>query len=209
MFLLLTALCAFSPVFAQDIPEEVEEIDVPDAPTKQSESSGFDLGQDKFQVEDDDEDVPMLDYAAEALKRPADPTHFHLDPTGKTPLTNDYPMQVVAMGKSWMKLELPVLVATDRASFVAAYPHGLRVVSEWDVGGAKLTSEQVFHANSVRENGPTFAFFDVGVEDARKSAPVRILIKSAALGDAAAEPPVPAASLKDRYAVTSVFYRKE
>jgi hypothetical protein len=202
---LVLALC--SPVFAQDIPEEEEELDIPEAngPTTTGDQ-GFDLGESKFSVRDADEDVGMVDYAAEALKRPADPMHFHLDPTGRSPLSNDYPMQVVAIGPTWVKMELPVLVANDRASFEMAYPHGLRIITEWDVGGEKQVVEHVVRAAGLRPGAPTFAFFDVAVQDSRKSAPVRVLVKTAAMPDPAATGAAEAP--KDRYAVTSVFYRK-
>ena len=136
-------------------------------------TSDFDLGEDEFAVEGDDDKVEMVDYVEEAKNRPADPTHFHLKPEGKEPLSNDYPMHVVAMGPSWVKLELPVLVAKDRASFSRTYPHGLRVVTEWDIGGNTTHREQVFHADQLWERGPTLAFFDVAAQDARRSAPVR------------------------------------
>lgn len=181
-------------------------------------TSDFDLGDDEFAVEGEDDKVEMVDYAAEAKNRPADPTHFHLKPEGKEPLENDHPMQVVAMGPSWVKIELPVLVAKDRASFARAYPHGVRVVTEWDVGGNTTVREQQFHADEVWERGPTLAFFTVALQDARRSAPVQVKVLSAALpapppepeeGVEPPEPPEPAEAppLKQRYAVTSVFFR--
>jgi hypothetical protein len=177
-------------------------------------TSDFDLGEDEFAVEGADDEVGMVDYAEEAKKRPADPTHFHLEPEGKEALKNDYPMQVVAMGPSWVKLELPVLVAADRASFQSSYPHGLRVVTEWDIGGNTTRREQRFLADDVWERAPTLAFFDVAAQDARRSSAVRVKVYAAALPAPPVEPeegeeaePVVVPQLKERYAVTSVFYR--
>ena len=174
-------------------------------------TSDFDLGEEEFSVEGGEDDVGMVDYAAEAKKRPAAPTHFHLDPAGKEALHNDFPMQVVAMGPSWLKVEVPVLVARDRASFVEAFPHGVRVVTEWDIGGTTTTREQRFTPDQVWERQPTFAFFDVALQDARRSAPVRVKVLAAPLPgpppeDAPDAEPVEV-PLKQRYGITSVFYR--
>ncbi len=174
-------------------------------------TSDFDLGEEEFSVEGDKDDVGMVDYAAEAKKRPADPTYFHLEPEGKEALKNDYPMHVVSIGPSWVKVELPVLVASDRATFVRDYPHGIRVVTEWDIGSNLTTREQRFTSDQVFESDPTLAFFDVAIRDARRSAPVRVKVMVAPLP---APPPaddpdakVAEAPLKQAYGVTSVFFR--
>jgi hypothetical protein len=201
---------------AQDIPEEEEGLDIPDAMGGNSGGDGFDLGEKGFKVADKEEDVGMLNYAQEAKERPAAPTHFHLKPLGKTPLKSDYPMQVVAMGASWLKIELPVLVAQTRADFQREYPNGLRVKTEWDIGGTPFVIEQTFTAERVWDRQPTLAFFDVALQDARKSAPVQIKVFAAAL-PAPPPPPEPGkeqevvvmAPYKQLYNVTSVFFRPE
>lgn len=177
-------------------------------------TSDFDLGEDDFAVEGADDEVGMVDYAEEAKKRPADPTNFHLEPEGKDPLKNDFPMHVIAIGPSWVKLELPVLVASDRAAFRRSFPHGMRVVTEWDIGGNTTRREQQFVAADVWERAPTLAFFDVAAQDARRSSPVRVKVYTAALPAPPVEPeegeeaePVVVPRLKERYAVSSVFFR--
>lgn len=173
--------------------------------------SGFDVGASEFEVDDDDDDGGMVDYAKEALKRPPESTHFHLDPTGKEAFGNDWPLHQVAANPDWVKLELPVLVATGREAFVAEHPGGVRVVGEWDVGGQTFRSEQIVTPEGVWAEGPTFAFLTLAVDDARKTAPVRLTVATADLPAPpveGAEPPPPPAKPKVRYAVTSVFYRK-
>ena len=179
--------------------------------------SGFDVGASAFQVDDEDDDAGMLDYAEEAKRRPPDATYFHLDPTGKEPLGNDFPLHMVASNATWVKLELPVLVATGREAFVAEHPHGIRLVAEWDVGGQTTVTEQIIRPEAVWARGVTFALLDLAVADGRKTAPVRIKVLTADLpapppveveGEEPVEPPPPPAAPKVRYAVTSVFYRK-
>jgi len=219
VLLTMTALWG-APALAQDIPEEEEALDIPDSDDDPGTRSGFDVGADEFQVEDDDEDPDMVDYRAEALKRPPDPTHFHLDPAGKQPLGNDFPLHTVALNPEWVKVQLPVLVATSRAAFLSEHPHGLRLVAEWDIGGQTTVTEQVVEAEAVWPRGPTFAFLTVAVQDGRKTAPVQVKVKTAELpppppppdaeppATPPAEPPPPPAAPKVRFAVTSVFYRK-
>jgi hypothetical protein len=107
-----------------------------------------------------------------------------------------------------VKVELPVLVATDRASFEVQHPNGLRLLTDWDIGGKTLRTEHIVTALAVREDGPTFVFSTVAVQDGRSSAPVRAKVSTAALppppGEGAEEAPV----AKVNYAVTSVFFRR-
>jgi hypothetical protein len=180
--------------------------------------SGFDVGASEFEVEDDDDDGGMRDYAEEAKRRPPETTNFHLDPSGKQPMGNDWPLHTVSANSAWIKLELPVLVALDRPSFVAEHPHGIRLISEWDIGGQLTVREQILRPESIWEQGATFAFLQVAVPDGRKTAPVRIKVLTADLpappaepveGEEAEEAPPAVAPPKVRYAVTSVFYRKD
>lgn len=214
MWFVLLALAG--PAAAQDIPEEEEALDIPDADPDPGTRSGFDVGADNFAVEDDDEDAGMVDYNEQAKRRPPEATNFHLYPEDNAPLGNDYPMHTVAVSASWVKLELPVLVARSRAEFLADHPHGLRIVSDWDIGGQTTQVEHIVTPEAVWPRGPTFVFLTTAVEDGRKTAPVQVKVKTAELpppppppdAEEPPEPPPPPAEPKVRYAVTSVFYRK-
>ncbi len=171
--LLLTA------ALAEDL-EEGDDLDVPT--TKQApagEDWGFETSTQDVGLEEDD--AGMKDFAAELRKRPPPPDHWHVDPTGKTPLTDLFEVQIAALDAAYVVAELPVLVAQGRAAFAAAHPQGLVVVGELTSGAARQVVTQHVTADAVLETGPTLVFLKAALPNASATGEVRVVVRAAPL----------------------------
>ena len=209
------------PADTPDAPEETEEIDVQrgGTRTKDAKDWGFDTESDADDFDIEDDDPGMVDFVAAKRRKPAAPTSSHLFPAGKQALQDDWDLHFVAFNEHLVILELPVLVATDRASFEAAYPHGLLLVGEWASGGQDLVVRQEIHAADLFASAPSFAFLKAAFPNPKPVDHVRVVVKTAALPappelpeatkgkrPAPVAPPPPVLP-KVRYARTTVYSR--
>lgn len=180
-----------SAAFAADADEmdDGEDLDVPvhhrDS-TAREDGFGLDSAPD---LGDDAEDDPsMTDFVAEAKRKAPPPTWFHLQPAGKVPLADNFEVHVVSFSEQYVVVQLPVVVATNRAAFVVEHPHGLTVVAEIESGPHKLVQRQEFTSAGVLADSPTIAFFEVALPFTAKSGTVRYTVKSAEWPAAAEDP---------------------
>ncbi len=199
------------PAFAQE--DDGDDIDITNkipAP-----APGDDWTKTKSGTIVDVEDEPVMrDFAAEQRKKPPPPVIWHGDVAGKQPLTDTFELQVVAFAGDLVLTELPVLVATDRASFVAQHPGGLLVMAEVTSGGTKRTVVEQITPDSVYESAPTLVFLQAAVPNKAATDSVRFLVRAQELpptpdpaSKAPPKPPPPPAPPKDLYARTVAFVR--
>lgn len=199
-----------------DIPEDEEEIDVP---TTQQPTGSTDDGWTKPAAKltltvDDDES--MHDFVADEKKKAPPPIWFHLDVNGKAPLADNFDIQIDAFNDQYVIVELPLLVATGRASFVASHPGGLAIVAEVTSGPIRQLLTSTVTADMVFEATPTLVFLKTALPNSAKTGDVRYLVKVGALPvppvvDPKAKtppaPPPPPTPPRDLFARTTVFRR--
>lgn len=83
------------------------------------------------------------------------PGPISIDVAGKQPLSDNYPLEVVAVDRDAVVVELPVLLARSRVEVET----GFLVYAEVYVGDERVTEvRQVVEESSVAEFGPSFAF---------------------------------------------------
>lgn len=204
---------------AQDIPLDEDEIDIPSKPQpKEDDEWGFAQKKEKLTLSMD-EDESMHDFLADAKKKAPPPVHFHLDLNGKKPLADNFDIQVAAFNEHYLAIELPVLVATDKASFAAQHPGGLVLVAEVWAENVHQVLTEVITAERVLDASPTLVFFKTALPVAARQANLRFLVKSSALpappppappsSKGAKTPPPPAAPPppKELFARSTVFTR--
>ena len=192
-------LLAISPVGAQNPEEEspiIEdddlEFDLPEeAIPEDAKKSADDKDEFQFDLEEDDDSmedfsntpapkpsVPAATRAAAAASPPAAKGPLTLDFIGKKPLDDNYPLQILAMERDAIVIELPVLVARSRV----AVTDGFQLIGVVFVGEKKVTEiRQLFLPQSIAEFGPTVAFLKALVPVDEASGQVAILVKQAAL----------------------------
>ncbi len=174
---------------------------------------GFETGSG-VTIADDVDEVDMVDFVAAELRKPPKPTHSHLYPDGKAPLTDQWAVYVDSYNDTFVVLELPVLVASDRASFLEAYPEGLVLIGEWSSGGHTLTVRQEVRPGDVLAQGATFAFLKAALPNPKPVDHVRVVVKTGVVPSPPADPgegPAPAPAevvLKERFARTTVYARE-
>lgn len=219
MWMLTTMLTAQAADPAPERPPEIEEeIDLsPGGKGKKEEDWGFSTGTG-ISIDTEEDDLQMVDFVAESKRQPPEPSHLHLYPKGKQPLTDDWALYVASYNEHYVVGELPVLVATDRASFVAEHPGGLLVVGEWRSGEHTLTLEHRITAQAVLPSSPTFIFLRAALPNTAPVGDLRVFVRTAELpvppapdADAPPAPPPPPPAppkLKDRYARTTVYTRR-
>lgn len=204
-----------------DEPVEEDDIDVPSSDSDKKTGDDWGFGQPKPALRLDEDDGAMTDFVAEERKKPPPPDHWHLDPTGKVPLSDDFDIQVVAYNERWIVFELPVLVANDRASFAQQHPGGILVVGEVTSGAHRVVLQQAVTPDGVLEAAPTLVFLKAALPSPVPAGDVRFLVK---VGELPAPPPAPDPAApksakpppppppppppRDRYARTTVFMRK-
>ena len=172
-----------------DLPVEEDEIDVPTTGRPaDDDDDGFTKPAPKLVLED--EDATMHDFVADEKKKAPPPTWFHLDLAKKAPLADNFDIQIDAFNDQYVVVELPVLVATDRAAFVAAHPGGLAVVAEVTSGPIRQVLKTTVTADMVFDTTPTVVFLKTALPNSAKTGEVRYLVKA---GELPVPPPPPAA----------------
>jgi hypothetical protein len=199
-----------------DLPEEEDEIDVPTTRQPNDDADdGFTKPQPKLVLEDDD--VEMHDFVADEKKKAPPADWFHLDFSGKAALADNFDIQIAAYNDQYVVVELPVLVATGRAAFVATHPGGLSLVAEVTSGPIRQVLQSTVTPEMVAETTPTVIFLKTALPNSAKTGEVRYLVKSGALpvppppatGKTKTPPPTPAAPapIRDLFARTTVYRR--
>jgi hypothetical protein len=193
-----------------EVPDEGDDLDVPVQKRDPTRELGFGLDKSTNLDLPADDDIEMVDFVAEAHKKAPPPTWFHVNPTGKTPLADNFDVQIVSFSEQYVVVQLPVLVSTSRAAFVVEHPNGLQLAAEIECGPHKLVQRQEFSAAGVLLDSPTLAFFEAAFPVAAKSGAVRFVVRSAE-GPAPEDPKkkviTPPPALQDRFARTTVFVR--
>lgn len=208
----LSVFCAIAAAADPEDADEGDDIDVPVQKTETETKKGFGLDDGPKIDDSPEEDSGMTDFVAEARQKAPPPTWFHVQPAGRKPLADNFDIQVVAFSEQYAVIQLPVLIATNRASFVVEHPNGLSVVAEIECGAHKLVQRQEFTAAGVLADSPTLAFFEVALPVTARSASIRYLVKTAE-GPPPEDPkkkpaaPTPPPALQDRFARTTVFLR--
>jgi hypothetical protein len=214
------ALMVAGVAWSQEDVDEGDDIDISNKPPPAPAPDwGFE-GPKSKKIGDVDDDPTMTDYAAAERKKPPPPVWWHVDLVGKQPLTDAFDIQVTAFDPQLVLVELPVLVARDRASFLAEHPGGMIVQGEVTSAGVKRVILEHVVAEGVYESAPTLVFLKAAVPNPAAAGDVRFLVRTQ---DLPAPPPVPVpgakpapkppappppAPMKDRFARTTVFLRK-
>ena len=195
----------------------IHEIDVQrgnDSADNDDDDWGFETGSG-VTIDIDDDDPGMVDYVAAARRKPPPPTHSHLYPHGVAPLSGAWDLHFVAFNEHHVVVELPLLVAVDRASFLCEHPHGILLVGKWSSGLHQMVVRQEIRPSDVLAAGPTIAFLKAALPNPKPVDEVRVVVQTAPLPDPApppegAEPaePVPPPPLKTRFARTTVYSRR-
>jgi len=128
-----------------------------------------------------DEDDDSFEFEA-PVETPAEPTPsappLALDVTGREPLTGNFSLSVVAVAANAVVVELPVYLASDRASTEA----GFLLVADIYAGDAKVTEvRQEVQAPSLAEGAPTYAFLKALVPVKTPTGTVKMVVKTTAL----------------------------
>ncbi len=104
---------------------------------------------------EDPDGVPLGDFDRPRRGNTRGPGPITIDVAGKQPLADNYPIEVVAVDRDAVVVELPVLLARSRVEVEA----GFLVYAEVYVGKDRVTEvRQVVERSSVAEFGPSFAF---------------------------------------------------
>ncbi|MCA9489795.1 MAG: hypothetical protein KC621_07720 [Myxococcales bacterium] len=206
------------PALADPI-DDGEDIDVPTTVAPSSGGNGFE--RPSASLDTDDDDAGMTDFVAAERKKAPPTVWWHVDPSGKKPLTDAFDIQITAWNDQLVLAELPVLVATGRDAFVAEHPGGMVVIAEVTSGAFHQTLTQLVTASTVFESGPTLIFFKVAMPNPAKSGDLRFLIKVGELPTPPPEPdpdapktskppppPPPPPPPTDKFARTTVYLRK-
>lgn len=147
--------------------------DKPDAtPKKPVHDHDFSTTDDEVSIE---QPKPPPPPAAPAARIPGP---IDLDVAGKTPLADNYPVQVVAVDRDDVVIELPVLLAKARA----AVPKGFLVIAEVYVGDTKVNeAREVVLPASLAESGPSFAWLKMMAPVTDKQGEIKVTVKKANL----------------------------
>jgi hypothetical protein len=131
--------------------------------------------------EEDDVDVG-LPRAPErkTVSRPAPvgPGPITLDVAGKEPLSDNYPVNVVAVDRDSVVVELPVLVARSRVGLTEPF---VLIAEAW-VGPTKVSQvSQTITKEGLAEFGPSFVFVKLLAPVVEKTGEVTLRVKRAKL----------------------------
>ncbi|MEQ1508370.1 MAG: hypothetical protein ABMB14_39430, partial [Myxococcota bacterium] len=177
----------------EDADPDDDDLDLPStAGQKTDEGWGFEKQTSKLeQTVDDDEG--MHDFVADAKKKAPPPVWWHLDPRGKGALHDDFDIQIDAYNDEFLLVELPVVVATDRASFTAAHPGGIVLIAEITSGALRRVVSEIVAPEAVFDAAPTLVFLKTALPTPAKTGEVRFLVK---VGELPAPPPAPVEGAK-------------
>lgn len=150
-----------------DLPERTGPRDLGDEPVEEFDLlSGEDDDDAPFLGELDDDietiDLGLSDTPATRksvrLPDPAGPGPITLDVAGRDPLADNYPLQVVAVDRDAVVVELPVLLARSRVGT----DEGFALIAEVMVDNQVVSRVvQTVESSSLAEFGPSFAFLKI------------------------------------------------
>jgi hypothetical protein len=212
------ALLAATVAWGQE--DEGDDIDIGNKPPPAPAPDwGFEAPKSK-KIGDVDDDPTMADFAELERKKAPPPVRWYAELAGKKPLTDSFDIWVSAFDDQLVLVELPVLVATSRESFLAEHPGGLVLQADVTSAGVKRTIIEHVLAESVYASAPTIVFLKAAIPNPAAAGDVRFLVKTQELPppppppDPAVRapvkppPPPPPAPLKERFARTTVYLRK-
>lgn len=174
-----------------DLPERTGPRDLGDEPVEE-----FDLLDDEAEFDEpdflgdvsDDSDLSIdlidLGEAPPATRKQASapatakPKPISLEVLGKDPLADNYPVQIVAVDRDAVVIELPVLAAQSRALVDAGFILIAELYADDDLVGKV---EHRLDQNSFAEFGPTFTFFRMMAPVLETEGQITIKISKSAL----------------------------
>ncbi len=157
----------------------------------------FDVMDDDFDpyvdVDDDDSLAGLTDRLgpedmaqAEPIQAGAKTATLRYDVVGKQPLADNYPVDVVAVERDAVVVELPVLLGRSRAGFEGdAYWLTAEVLSD---GQVITSATQWVGRISLAEFGPSFAFFKMLTPVTASSGSLELRVSQSATPDSAGTP---------------------
>lgn len=175
---------AFAPRGKAELPERTGPRDLGDDPVEE-----FDLLDDEAEVDepdflgdfsdsDDDLVIDLIDPEPPARKQasspaPKGPGPINLEVAGREPLADNYPLQVVAVDRDAVVVELPVLVASSSNTV----EEGFLLIAEVFSDDERVSRiEQRIEPNSLATFGPSFSFFRVMAPVSDKEGQVTIKV---------------------------------
>jgi len=187
---------------ALDVEDDLDEVyrelgklmhELAGAPEEDEEPDEFDDLEDFDLPEDDppDDIVPLGDFEddepfefdapppkPEPAATPASPGRITLEVAGKEPLSDNYPLSVVAVDRDSVVVELPVLVARSRVGV----DKGFLVYGEVFVGATRVAEvRQMVEPASLAEFGPTFVFLKVLAPVVESQGEIKVVVQKADL----------------------------
>ena len=163
---------------SSDFDEPVEDFDIEDA--EESDLEDLDEPLELLGDFEDEDDVQLEAPVRKTTRAPAPkgPGPITLDVAGKEPLADNYPLQVVAVDRDAVVVELPVLLSRSRIGLESAY----QLQADVFVGDAKVGHfAQHVQAESLAEFGPSFGFVKVLAPVVERKGEIRIVVKKAAI----------------------------
>lgn len=128
-------------------------------------------------IDGDDDFMPdFTETERKQASRPATrgPGPISLDVAGKEPFADNYPLNVVAVDRDAVVVELPVLIGRSRVGFKAPFS----LIGEVAVGGTQVTTVRAdITEQSLADFGPSFVFLKVLVPVADKEGEVTVTVK--------------------------------
>jgi hypothetical protein len=166
-----------------ELPERSGPRDMGDEPEEEFDLLSDDIGEaepPEFAIDEPPDDMLGLDDEPEPQARvamSAGPGPITLDVAGKEPLADNYPLQVVAVDRDAVVVELPVLVERSRVTLEAPFT----LQAEARVGEQTITTwEQAINAEALAEFGPSFAFVKLLVPVMEPQGEVTVVVRKAA-----------------------------
>lgn len=211
--MLILAMWGFAA--SADPDDDGDDIDIINAPPPKPAPDGFGLDKSSKLGATMDDDEGMQDFVAEARRKAPAPVWFHLDLAGQAPLRDNFDPVVTAMNDAFIAVELPILVATSRAAFLAEHPGGIVLSAEITSGTLARTVSETLGPDGVFDGMPTLVYLKAALPTAVKQGDVRFVVKLTELpvppppavkGQPPAPPAAPAAP-KTLFARTTVFVR--
>lgn len=156
-----------APVTASD-DDPIEDFDI-----EEDEDLDEDEEDEEATLGDFEEDAPRTRAAAASPKAPGP---IDLEVAGKEPLSDNYPVSVVAIDRDAVVVELPVMLSRARAGVTESF----MLIGEAYVGGQKVGEvRQLVTPQSLAEFGPTFAFLKMAAPVVEKQGEVKVVVKQA------------------------------
>jgi hypothetical protein len=135
------------------------------------------------------EDDPIESFDGPQPKRTSAPavvaSPIALEVAGKTPLADNYSLDVTAIDRDAVVIELPVLVAKSRVGMETAF----QLQAEVFAGDVKVAEvRQTVEKASLAEFGPSFVFLKVLAPVIEREGQIKVVVKKAAQDGSGAVP---------------------